>query len=246
MIERDIQIEMPGGTADAVFFVPEEGKNYPGVLFLPDIGSIREAMRVMCRRLAAEGYAVLLPNPFYRTGRPPIWTFPRNPDEQRTKDRMEELRGPLTEEARAEDAGAYVDRLMEQPGVRKGKIGIVGHCFTGVMALRMPATRPDVVAAGASFHGGGLYKKDSSDSPHRFLPQIKARLYFGHATHDKSMNAEQIAGLDDALRAWGGAYESEVYPAKHGWTVPDNPAYDRTQAEHAWDKLTQLFHETLK
>lgn len=245
MVERDIQIEMPGGTADAVFFVPEEGKQYPGVVFLPDIGSIREAMRVMCRRLADEGYAVLLPNPFYRTGRPPIWPFPRNPDEQRTKDRMEELRAPLTEEARTADASAYVDRLREQPGVRQGKIGIVGHCFTGAMALRMPGTWPDAVAAAASFHGGGLYN-NTPQSPHHFLPRIKARLYFGHATNDKSMTTEQIAGLDEALRAWGGTYESEVYPAKHGWTVPDNPAYDEAEAQRAWKKLTQLFDETLR
>src|SRR5947209_18084297 len=100
MVERDIQIEMPAGTADAVFFAPDEGAEYPGVLFLPDIGGIRDANRGMARRLAAEGYAVLLPNPFYRSGRPPLWTFPRNFAEQRTKDRFQELTLPLTPEAR--------------------------------------------------------------------------------------------------------------------------------------------------
>ena len=246
MIERDIEIEMPAGTADAVLFIPEAGKEFPGVLFLPDIGGIRDTMRVMSRRLAAEGYTVLLPNPFYRTGRSPIWTFPRNPAEQRTQDRLEELRGPLTPEARTADANAYVDRLKEQPGVRPGMVGLVGHCITGQMALRGPGTRPDAVAAAASFHGGGLFNPDGKDAPQRFLPQIKARLYFGHASNDKSMTAEQIAALEQALADWGGRYQSETYPAAHGWTVPDNPAYNRDQAERAFLKLKQLFAETLQ
>jgi carboxymethylenebutenolidase len=246
MIERDMEIEMPAGTADAVFFLPEADKEYPGILFLPDIGSIRDANRGMARRLAAEGYAVLLPNPFYRTGRPPLWTFPRNFAEQRTKDRFQELIGPLTPEARAADATAYIDRLKEQPGVRPGSVGIVGYCFTGAMALRGPASRPDVVAAAASFHGGNLYDEANPASPHRLLPQVKARLYFGHATNDGSMTAAQIAGLEQALHDWGGRYQSETYPAAHGWTVPDNPAYNPDQAERAWMKLTQLFAETLR
>lgn len=246
MVEREIQIEMPAGTADAVFFAPEEAKEYPGVLFLPDIGGIRDANRGMARRLAAEGYAVLLPNPFYRTGRPPLWTFPRNFAEQRTKDRFQELTGPLTPEARAADATAYVDRLKEQPGVSAGMIGIVGYCFTGAMALRGPASRPDAVAAAASFHGGNLYNAEDPKSPYHLLPKVKARLYFGHATNDGSMSAEQIAGLEHALAEGGGQYQSEIYPAGHGWTVPDNPAYNAEQAERAFMKLKQLLAETLQ
>lgn len=246
MVEREIQIEMPAGKADAVFFAPGEGTTYPGILFLPDIGSIRDANRGMARRLAAEGYAVLLPNPFYRTGQPPMWTFPRNFSEQRTKDRFSELTAPLTPAARAADADAYIDRLREQPEVKHGSVGIVGYCFTGAMALRGPSTRPDAIAAAASFHGGNLYDPENAASPYKLLPQVRCRLYFGHATDDHSMTAEQIAGFEQALAAWGGQYESETYPAKHGWTVPENPAYDEHQAERAWNKLVELFRETLR
>jgi carboxymethylenebutenolidase len=245
MVEREIQIAMPGGMADAVMFAREEGKQYPGVLFLPDIGSIRDANMGMARRLAGEGYAVMLANPFYRTGRPPLWTFPRNFAEERTKQRFAELTGPLTPEARAADAVSYIERLKEQPEVRTGSVGIVGYCFTGAMALRGPASRPDAVSVAASFHGGGLYKADDPKSPYHLLPQIEARLYFGHATNDPSMNADQIAGFQQALAEWGGEYESETYAAPHGWTVPDNPAYNEPEAERAWGKLLELLRETL-
>jgi len=77
MIEEDLQLPMPDGMADTVLFSPASSKALPGVLHLPDIGSIRETHREMARRLAAEGYVVLMPNPFYRSGRPPVFSFPR-------------------------------------------------------------------------------------------------------------------------------------------------------------------------
>jgi carboxymethylenebutenolidase len=116
------------------------------------------------------------------------------------------------------------------------------------MALRIAATRPDRIAAAASFHGGSLYT-DAPTSPHLLLPQVKARLYFGHAFEDRSMPEEAIDKLDRALEAWGGEYESEVYEgAHHGWTVPQsgNSAYNQPQAERAFHKLSALFAETLK
>lgn len=246
MLERELQIAMPAGLADAVLFAPEQGTHLPGVLFLPDIGSIRDANRGIARRLSGEGLAVLLVNPFYRTGRPPLWTFQRNWAEPRTLQRFEELTAPLTPEARAADAASYIDRLQEQPEVLPGRIGIVGFCFTGAMALYGAASRPEVVAAAASFHGGGLFTSSDPSSPHRLLPQIEARLYFGHATSDNSMTAAQIAGFEQALAEWGGIYESETYPAAHGWTVPDNPAYNQPEAERAFSTLVKLFTKALR
>jgi len=246
MIEQELQLTMPDGMADAVLFSPEPSTPLPGVLHLPDIGSIREAPREMARRLAAQGYAVLMPNPFYRTGRPPVFDFPRKMGEPRTMQRFAELVGPLTPDAQQRDVAAYVDLLAAQPVVRLGAIGVVGYCFSGALALRAAAERPAKVVAVASFHGGGLYKVGNPNSPHLVLPQVEARLYFGHAVEDKSMTAEDIDHFEKALAAWNGKYESETYEgASHGWTVPDNPAFNPSQAERAFGKLTELFAETL-
>ena len=116
----------------------------------------------------------------------------------------------------------------------------------GKMALYTAFSRPDRIAAAASFHAGGL-ATDAPNSPHLILgPFITARLYFGHATNDKSMPADAIEKLNRALEAWGGKYESEVYEgAYHSWTVPDSPVYNQPQADRAFEKLTSLFAETL-
>ncbi len=111
--------------------------------------------------------------------------------------------------------------------------------------MRTAAANPDKVAAVASFHGGGLYTEEPT-SPHLVLWRIKARLYFGHATKDRSMPPEAIEKFDRALAAWGGKYESEVYEgALHGWTVPDAPVYNQPQANRAFDELTKLYASTL-
>lgn len=246
MTEQDLQIPMQSGTADAVLLSPAPTTPLPGILYLPDIGGIREANHDMARRLSAEGYAVLMINPFYRTSRPPVFDFPRVSGEPRTMQRMAELISPLTVEAQEQDVAAYINFLVAQIAVRPGSIGTVGYCFTGAMALRVAAIRPSQVAAAASFHGGGLYKANDPNSPHLILPKVVARLYFGHGANDKSMDADAIKYLEQALIQWGGRYENEIYEARHGWTVPDNPAFDPDLADRAFHKVTELFGATLR
>src|SRR5215468_1737839 len=249
MIEEEIEIRLTDGTTDGVLFQPEGDGRRPGVIFLTDIRGIRPATRDMARRLAAEGYCVLLPNVFYRTGRPPLFDFPMRIGEERTMKRIAELGGPVTPEAMERDASDYVEFLAGQDSVSEGAMGVVGHCFTGPMAMRVAAARSDRIAAAASFHGVRLFTDDAK-SPHLVLPRVKARLYFAHAVNDNSMPQEAIEKLDRALEAWdanGDRYESEVYDgAYHGWTAPDSPVYNEPQAERAFKKLTELFAETLK
>jgi carboxymethylenebutenolidase len=245
MIETQIEIRTPDGISDGFLYQAEAGQRAPGVIHLTDIGGIRPSQHAMARRLAAAGYTVLMPNVFYRTARPPLFDFAMSPGDERTMKRFAELAAPLTPEAVERDAAQYVDFLAAQDSVSAGALAVVGYCFTGSVALRTAAARPDRIGAAASFHGGGLFT-DAPTSPHLVLPRIRARLYFGYAVKDRSMPAEAIEKLDQALAAWGGKFESEVYAdAFHGWTVSDSPIYNRPQAERAFEKLTELFGQTL-
>lgn len=245
MLEKEIEIRTADGTADAVLFQPQDRGRWPGVIHLPDIMGIRPAHREMARRLASRGYAVLLVNVFYRTGKSPLWSFPLKMGEERTMKRFAELAGPLSPEAMERDASAYVDFLGEQESVARGPLGVAGYCFTGAMAMRAAAARSERIAAVASFHGGRLFT-DEPASPHTLLPRIKARLYFGHAVEDQTMPKEAIEKLEKALAAWDGRSESETYQgARHGWTVPDSAAYNAPQADRALEKMTSLFQAAL-
>lgn len=245
IVEEGIEIHTPDGTPEGFLYRSDDGVRRPGVLQLTDIGGIRPAQREMARRLAEEGYTVLMPNVFYRTARPPVFALPPGAgDEQRMK-RMAELNGPLTPEAVQRDAIAYIDFLAALDSVSPGPMGVVGYCATGGVALRTAAARPEKIAAAASFHGARLFT-DAPTSAHLALPPVKARLYFAHAVQDRTMADEAVEGFRRALEAWGGRYESEVYEgAYHGWTVPDSPVYNQPQAERAYKKLVELFSNTL-
>src|SRR5436305_14998663 len=71
VVMTDVTIKTPDGTCDAAFIHPATG-THPGVLIWPDAFGLRPAMRDMGKRLAADGYSVLVPNPFYRVSKAPF------------------------------------------------------------------------------------------------------------------------------------------------------------------------------
>jgi carboxymethylenebutenolidase len=73
LIENEVDIRTPDGTAGGLFYQPERNGSWPGVFFLTDIGGIRASQRSMAARICSEGYAVVMPNLFYRTGRTPLF-----------------------------------------------------------------------------------------------------------------------------------------------------------------------------
>src|SRR5205085_11019159 len=84
VVETDVEIKTPDGTCNAAFIHPKTG-SHPGVLIWPDAFGLRPAMRDIGKRVAAEGYSVLVPNPFYRVAKAPFsdasnFSF-QNPDD---------------------------------------------------------------------------------------------------------------------------------------------------------------------
>jgi len=61
VIEQEVEIPTPEGVSGGLLYLPEGSGPWPGTLFLTDIGGIRRANRGMARRMAEQGYAVLMP-----------------------------------------------------------------------------------------------------------------------------------------------------------------------------------------
>jgi len=249
VVDSDVTVKTPDGSCDAAFIHPALGA-YPGVILWPDAAGLRPTMRDMAKRVAAEGYSVLVPNPFYRVSKAPQFTAVASID-FRSPDVMAKLR-PLMASVQSagnpeKDAAAYVAFLDEQPQVDKTKrIGTQGYCMGGALGVRAAASVPNRIGAGASFHGGGLVT-DKPDSPHLLAPKVKARMYFGVAASDDQRQPDAKEKLKESFAKAGVPVEIEVYPAKHGWCVPDMPVedgvpiYDEAQAERAWGKLIALY-----
>src|SRR5438094_6435113 len=68
---NNVEIKTPDGMCDAAFIHPAAG-SHPAVLIWPDAFGLRPSMRDMAKRLAGDGYSVLVPNPFYRVAKSPV------------------------------------------------------------------------------------------------------------------------------------------------------------------------------
>jgi carboxymethylenebutenolidase len=253
LVEKTVEIKTPDGTCDAAFIHPATG-SYPAVIVWPDAFGLRPSMRDIAKRLAADGYAVLVPNPFYRVAKAPIFTDASNFDFGNPTDRAKlgPLMGSIGAEGAAEkDAAAFVAFLDAQPQVNRAKkIGTQGYCMGGPLVVRTAAAVPARIGAGASFHGGNLVT-NNANSPHLLAPKIKGRMYFGIASNDDKGQPDAKDKLRESFTAARVPAEIEVYGSLHGWCVPDMPKqngapiYNAADAERAWGKLLALYKAAL-
>jgi carboxymethylenebutenolidase len=248
--ETNVDIKTADGTCDVAFFHPATG-TFPAVIVWPDAFGLRPSMRDIGRRLAGAGYAVLVPNPFYRVAKAPVFESAANfnfgDPAQRSK--LTPLMGSIGADGAAErDAAAFVAWLDQQKAVDRSKqMGTQGYCMGGPLVMRTVASQPARLGAGASFHGGGLVT-NNPNSPHLLAPKIDSRLYIAVAVNDDKQDPTVKTKLKEALDAAKVPNEIEVYDqGQHGWCVPDMPnqIYNKAEAERAWGKLLALYKAAL-
>lgn len=238
--EQMISFPAPGGTMDAFFVHPGEGK-HPAVIIWPDIAGLRDAFKAMARDLASAGYAVLVLNPFYRSLPAPQF---KDFEDFRTQNGFQKVgpwRAELTAEKVMDTAKTVVAWLDAQNAVDTAKgIGNQGYCMGGPLTVWTAAGVPSRVKAAASFHGGGLVGDDAT-SPIKLLGQTQASFLIAIAKNDDARAPAEKEQLRAAADASGRKAEIEVYDGDHGWTVADSPAYAEAAAKKAWERLLALY-----
>ncbi len=243
MPNEQVTVRTRDGDCPCHVMIPASGGPWPAVIFYMDAGGIRPAVLDMAQRLADAGYVVLLPDLFYRYG--PYGPFV--PKEVFAGD-FRAILGPLMattgNDKAAEDTEALLAYLDTRRDVAGRKVGAVGFCMGGGMALAAAGAYPDRFAAAASFHGGNL-ATDAPTSPHLSAPRLKAEVYVAAAENDGSYPPEMAERLETALAQADVRYRTETYPAAHGWMKPDFPVYDHEAAERGWTAMLAFFDRTL-
>jgi len=210
----------------------------------PDAGGVRQTFQEMADTLAGFGYAVLLPDVYYRHGEWAPFSMESVFSDPKERTRLFGMIGSMTQDMWASDAAAFFDFLAERPEVRGERFGVCGYCMGGRASVVAAGRHPVRVAAAGSIHGGGLVT-DAADSPHLLADRMQATIYVGAAENDASFTPEQAEILDKALEAAGVTHTIETYHAGHGFAVPDNTPYDERAAEKHWLALKELFDSTL-
>jgi carboxymethylenebutenolidase len=216
------------------------------VLVWADIMGLRPVFREMGRRLASQGYVVLVPNPFYRSAKAADIIAAKydfaNP-EGRTK--LFGFRAAMTDPGVDNDAKAFLAFLDAQPQTNKAKkAGVQGYCMGGPLSFRTAAAVPARIGAVGSFHGGGLVTKEPS-SPHLLIAKTNADYLCAVAASDDKTDPEAKEVLKKTFADTKKTATVEVYPASHGWCVPGGGAYNAAEAERAWAELGKLYGKAL-
>lgn len=238
------EITAPEGTCRVVLATPEGNGPWPGIVMYPDAGGARPALREMAARLATLGYAVLLPDVYYRNGDWAPFDMKNVFADATERNRLFAMMRAITPEVMAADARVFFDYLAARPDVAGGRFGTTGYCMGGRTSLMVAGRVPERVAAAMSFHGGGLVS-DDADSPHLLAERIRAAVYVGAAENDPSYTPAQSETLDAALTEAGVEHIIEWYPAAHGFAVTDNGPYDEVAAERHWRAMETFFGEHL-
>ena len=244
VVEKEVSITTPDGMADAVIAHPAGKGNWPAVILWHDQTGLRPVWRDMARKLAGEGFVVLAPNAYYRSGK--ASGAGRDMRDANVREQVAAMRAAATDDGIARDAVAYVGWLDKQAQVaRRKKIATVGYDLGGSFAFRTAAALPDRVAAVASIHGLGT-ATPRPNSPHLLVPKTKAAYVVVQSRDDDAREPEDKNDYEKVLAEGKLKGVVEVYPANHGFGVPGGANYDAASAERAWGAIVKLLKGALR
>lgn len=220
-----VEFQSNGATAQGYLAQPDRGGAHPGVVVVQEWWGVDRHIRDLCERFAREGFVALAPDLYggRATG---------EPDEAR------KLAMALDLPRAVKDMVGAVNYLCGLPGV--GKIGAIGFCMGGSLALLLASKTPRVAAV-ASFYGGRPL--DDAD-----VRQIGSPVLAFYGGKDGGIPPDRI----EHFRAqWSRAaidHEIVVYPdADHAFFNDTRPhAYNPAAANDAWERTLRFFKAHLQ
>ncbi len=240
---ESLKVPSPDGEIEANLYLPDQPG--PLVVFYMDAFGIRPALQSMALRLVSAGYAVLLPNLYWRTGPYAPFNAATTFHDAPERARILGLMNAVQQAKVGVDTVLLLNSLSTHPQIRRGPVGLLGYCMGGRQGLFAAAHLGDRAAALGSIHGGGLVRP-GPDSPHLGAPRIRARCYFAVADADAACTPADLEVLSAALSAANVDFEVELYPgALHGFAAPDMSVFNPRASDHHWDKVLALFGATL-
>ena len=222
------RVETPGDDrAIPGFFARPEGDPVPSVLLIPDIWGANPFYHDVARRLAGEGFAVLLPDLFVR----------QDPLPEQSRPAVIARKATLDETKTLTDIAGALTWLRGHPATTSA-IGTVGFCMGGTLVM-LAAAREPLPEASVAFYGFPV-RQTGPLAPINPLTEaeqgaIRSPLLGLWGDQDHGVGMDNVAAYDTLLTRQGAEHEFEVYPGlPHGFLTfdPDAPAYE--SAQDAW------------
>jgi carboxymethylenebutenolidase len=224
-----IEFHSNGSTAGGYLAVPASGPG-PGVIVIQEWWGLVDHIKDVCDRFAAAGFVALAPD-LYHGQR----VAPGEPDEA-GKAMM-----ALKMDQAARDMSGAVDELLRRSS--GAKVGVIGFCMGGGLALVLATQRPDAVAAVVPCYGIIPWPDAQPD-----YSAMSAAVLGHYAEKDDFFTPEAANTLAEQLHDMGKSVEIIVYPdADHAFFNDTRPeVYDEEAAGRLWDRTLEFFSEHLR
>jgi carboxymethylenebutenolidase len=213
-----------------------DGPPRGGIVLVQEAFGVNDHIEDVARRFAAEGWLTVAPHLFHRTGDP---TFGYD-DMSVVMPHMQ----ALTAEGVLADIDAALDHLTAQ-GIPPARIGVVGFCMGGTVALVTAARRP--VGAAVTFYGGGV-----TEGRFGFPPLVEEATRLGapwlglYGDLDQGIPVDGVEQLREAAAGSGQTTGIVRYPeAGHGFHCDQRASFESKSAEDAWARTLAWFNEHL-
>jgi len=219
-----------GDTAEGYLALPPSGSG-PGVMVVQEWWGLVPQIQKVCDRLAGEGFVAFAPD-LYRG----------DIAEHTEMDKAAHLMNTLPMDRAARDMGGAVDFLLAHEAVRGDKIGVVGFCMGGMLALVVTAQQGDKIAAAVPFYGAPL----GDDGPD--WSGLTAVVRGHYAADDAFFPADAVRALETRLQEMSKDVKFEMYAgAGHAFTNDADVfgTYDAELSATTWRATVEFLHETL-
>lgn len=239
IIEEIHDVDTPDGPMAVSVKYLGDGQSHPTIVVFHDGPGMRESNHIFNRRLADEGYRVVMPDLYHRHGRMLGWEPSEATDETRAQ--VMKMLQSLTDDGIQSDLDAALDAIDLADDE---KLGTIGFCLGARAIYRTLMRLPDRFAVGATWHPSFL-ADDGDDSPHLTAADLAQPVYIGIGTADTIQPIEMHQRFFDAVASLDHV-EVEIFEgANHGYTWPSGPNYHEVAATRSWARTTALFAEHL-
>jgi carboxymethylenebutenolidase len=223
-----IEFATTSGTK-AQAYLAEAAEGAPGVIVIQEWWGLVSQIEATCDRFASAGVSALAPDLY--GGR----TVPLDEPDEAAKEMM-----GLRIAAAAADLSGAVDELAARTG--RAKVGVIGFCMGGGLALMLGANRPDAVGAIVPCYGVYPWAEGQPD-----YTAIQGATQIHCAGLDSYFTPGAAEALATTLRDLGREVELFVYEgADHAFANEDRPeVYDAAAATLLFDRSAAFLHSHL-
>jgi carboxymethylenebutenolidase len=220
-----VQFPFDGGNAGGYLATPKQGSG-PGVVVIQEWWGLVDHIKDVCDRFADEGFVALAPDLYHGKAA-------KSPDE------AGKLMMAMRIDEAERDLGAAVQYLLTLDSTTGKKIGVVGFCMGGALAL-YTATKNQSIGACVVFYGG--HPKVKPD-----LPNLNAPVLGLYGEKDHSVTPDLVHELERQVKDLGKQIEVKIYAgADHAFFNDARPqVYNAEAATDAWQRTLAFLRRHL-